>query len=69
MLGRPHTLLYAFASLRLLTDIVLQFSEYNPDEPPGWVVRLFGAGIGPSWRRDSARERSVAAENEISLPK
>jgi hypothetical protein len=33
VLNRPHTLICAFAVLRLFTDIVNVFPEYNPDEP------------------------------------
>jgi hypothetical protein len=69
VLGRPHTLIYAFAGLRLFTDIVSQFPEWNPDEPPRWMVSLFGARVTQDWLRTRARERSLAAENEITLPR
>ena len=69
VLGRPHTLIYAFAALRLITDILIMFPEYNPDEPPRWTVKLFGPDVVEKWRSKRARERSLAAENEISLPR
>ncbi|HVT05386.1 MAG TPA: DUF6498-containing protein [Thermoanaerobaculia bacterium] len=69
VLNRPHTLVYAFTALRLFTDIVGQFPEYNPDEPPRWFIKLFGAGSIEDWHRKRARERSFAAGNEIPLPR
>jgi hypothetical protein len=69
VLHRPHTLIYAFAILRLFTDIAILFPEYNPDEPPRWMIKLFGAGITEAWHRKRARERSFAEESEIPLPR
>lgn len=69
VLNRPHTLIYAFAALRLFTDIVNLFPEWNPDQPPRWAYRLFGSGTNEYWSRKRARERASAAENEIQLPR
>ena len=69
VLNRPHTLIYAFAALRLFTDVVIMFPEYNPDEAPRWTVKLFGADFAEDYRSKRERERSRAAENEISLPR
>jgi hypothetical protein len=69
VLNRPHTLIYTFIALRVFTDIVTQFPEYNPDEPPRWMIKLFGAGTDEYWHRKRASERSLAAESEIPLPR
>ena len=69
VLNRPHTLIYTFAALRLFTDMVIMLPEYNPDDPPRWMVKLFGSDFAKDWRSKRERERSLAAENEISLPR
>lgn len=69
VLNRPNTIVYTFTALRLFTDILMQFDEYNPEEPPRWFTTLFGARAAEDWRRKSIRERSFAAENEFQLPR
>lgn len=69
VLNKPNTLVFAFAALRLFTDIVVQLPEWLPEKLERWIGRMSSPGIEDSWQGRRTRERSFAVEHEIPLPR
>ena len=65
-LGLPRAILITFVILKLYTDATAQLPQYDPEQAPAWMVRLFGSGFAQYWRAEKQVDQArAAAEEEI----
>ena len=62
----PRSVFVVFAVLKLWSDIAVQLPTYDPDEAPGWMVRLLGRGFADYFRKE--KQDRLAAEREDEEP-
>jgi hypothetical protein len=72
---RPGSFFTAFVWLKFFSDIGSLLPQWNPHEPPRWMVRVMkrfpkqrGETFEESWRRTRAQEASQSADDELVKP-
>jgi hypothetical protein len=69
--GTPGAFFTVFVWLKFFSDIGSQLPQWNPHDPPRWLVRVMslfpkqkGESFEEYWRRTRAAEDALAAEDE-----
>ncbi|HEX8684348.1 MAG TPA: DUF6498-containing protein [Ardenticatenaceae bacterium] len=71
--GQPRSLFAVFVVLKTMADLSVRLPQYDPEEPPQWLVRLLSR-FGPEeefrdyWRKEwRTRKQSEEEDEELSV--